>query len=324
MTPSLLRDCSLVEWAASPFVEALASGSLIKEGFLNVELYVPVAADRRACLAVHRLFAEWKYADLFGQASFLDALRRPKESIADGIVLTAPGNHWHFLMDGLANLDAALLARYAVVYVDRNLSDDQIGFLKVFAKAVANTDITVRRLEHANYALKNVLVPTNKPFAAKVSNLRDGLARIDARPRDPDASKRLYVTRRNAGTRRLLNEDALLGRLESEFGFRLVENENHSLLDQLRLYRNATVVMGPHGAGLTNVVFARRPELLVEMFHSFQQPFFAMLSQSLGGRYLGIKGRVAASARADPYSDREPFRVDVDGLIRALRQILVP
>ena len=322
MAPHVPKDCEIAEWAASPYVEATASASLIKEGFLNVELYVPVAADRRVCLAAHRLFAEWKYADLFAAAPFLDALREPPAAIADAIVLTAPGNYWHFMMDGLANLDPALLARCPIVYVDRNLTDDQIDFLKIFAKAVAAADISVRRLVHANYALTNVHVPTNKPFAAKVSNLREGLGRIDARPRHPDAAKRLYVTRRNAATRRLLNEDALLGRLVPEFGFRAVENESYSLLDQLRLYKGATVVMGPHGAGLTNLVFARRPALLVEMFHTLRQPFFATLAQAVGGAYLGIEGRAAEPAGADPYSDNGPFRVDVNHVMRALGDVL--
>ena len=110
--------------------------------------------------------------------------------------------------------------------------------------------------------------------------------------------------------------------LQTEFGFHPILNEDYNIIEQLSIYREAEVVMGPHGAGLTNIIFADNPSLFVEMFNSYQQPFYPALSQALGIRYLGIPGTSAAPAGAADQEDNSPFRVDVERIRLALRDLL--
>lgn len=80
--------------------------------------------------------------------------------------------------------------------------------------------------------------------------------------------------------------------------------------------------MGPHGAGLTNILFSKSPSLLAEMFSEVQQPFYPALAQAMGIRYLGFPG-TATRPDDDPYrADNAPFRVDVAGIRDALGKLL--
>lgn len=323
MARRIPRDCSAPEWAANPYVEVREDFSLIREGFLNAELFLPIARNRRYCHTLHGIFADWKYLRLFASPAFLEDFERPLAEIADAVVFTAPANHWHFCVDGLANLSRAALDLCGTVYVDRNLSGDQIAFLKAVVERAGGNAPAIETLTDANYALRNGYVPVNKPFATKIGNLRSLLAGIDSGAGPPAPAARVYVSRKKAATRQLLNEDALLAMLVSDFGFCAVENESLDLFGQMRAFRGASVVMGPHGAGLTNVLFADAPELLIEMFNSQQQPFYPALAQALNARYMGIPGQAVVGTGDMGRVDNAPFTVDVEKVRRGLGEVLV-
>jgi capsular polysaccharide biosynthesis protein len=94
------------------------------------------------------------------------------------------------------------------------------------------------------------------------------------------------VSRRKAATRRLINEIEFLADIKSTFEFQVIENESLTLKEQLISYSSAEFVIGPHGAGLTNIVFANNPRALLEFWHSIKQPFFENISRDLNISYL--------------------------------------
>jgi capsular polysaccharide biosynthesis protein len=165
-------------------------------------------------------------------------------------------------------------------------------------------------------------IPTNKPFASKIAAFRAGLDRIEDVAPHPDAKKRIYVSRKSAATRQLVNEEELLSMLESEFEFHPILNEDYTIIDQVAIYRDADIVIGPHGAGLTNTLFAESPSLLAEMFSQVQQPFYQTLAQAMGIRYLGVPGTPARPDNDPTRADNAPFRVDVSGVREALGKML--
>lgn len=322
MARRIPRDSSVAEWSANPFVEAGPEFSLIKEGVLNTELFLPISKNRKVCLAAHGLFAEWKYANAFASPKFIERLSRPRTKIEDAIILTCPANHWHYNIDGLANLSEEVLSRSNRIFVDEKFSDDQISFLKTYVSTINKEYLSIYNLIYSNYYLKNTYVPTNKPFAEKVARVRACLARIGGLDPHPDAGKRLYISREGAATRQLLNEDELYSMLQADFGFTLIRNENYAIIDQMRIYKDADIVIGPHGAGLTNILFSNNLSLFVEIFNAVQQPFYPALARALGFRYLGVRGHGAAPARDAHRADNEAFRVDVASLRDALHKLL--
>ena len=67
--------------------------------------------------------------------------------------------------------------------------------------------------------------------------------------------KRLFISRRKAATRGLVNEDLLLKKLE-KLGVEPFIAEDYSPAEQIAAFAGAELVIGPHGAGMTNIMFA--------------------------------------------------------------------
>ncbi len=99
----------------------------------------------------------------------------------------------------------------------------------------------------------------------------------------PDAPRRLWISRRDARLRLLSWEDELLARLP---GFTRVELAGLSPAEQIALAAGADVIAGPHGAGLSHVVFGRPGARVVELFpHVRRQPVYARLAALAGLDY---------------------------------------
>lgn len=65
---------------------------------------------------------------------------------------------------------------------------------------------------------------------------------------------RLYISRRKAALRRIVNESEIIPVLEAH-GFETVLCEDLSLAEQIGLFAKTTAVIGAHGAGLTNLIY---------------------------------------------------------------------
>ena len=77
--------------------------------------------------------------------------------------------------------------------------------------------------------------------------------------------KRLYIGRKNASFRRVINETEVIEFLE-KFGFINFTPESMSVKEQALSLANAEAVIAPHGAGLTNLVFCSPGTKVIEIF----------------------------------------------------------
>ncbi|HVU98016.1 MAG TPA: glycosyltransferase family 61 protein [Puia sp.] len=66
--------------------------------------------------------------------------------------------------------------------------------------------------------------------------------------------ERLYVSRKLASRRKVVNEAELLPLLE-KFGFTVFYPEKHSFLEQVAIFSRVRWLVGEHGSGLTNLLF---------------------------------------------------------------------
>jgi hypothetical protein len=77
-------------------------------------------------------------------------------------------------------------------------------------------------------------------------------------------SKRLYISRQYASTRRVVNENKLAPILKN-FGIQLICAENQTFLQQVANFSAADFIVGPHGAGLTNTMFCPSGSHILEI-----------------------------------------------------------
>jgi capsular polysaccharide biosynthesis protein len=143
-------------------------------------------------------------------------------------------------------------------------------------------------------------------------------------------SPRIYISRTKKTGRNVINEDEVLKALTT-FGFVAYTLENMSFSDQVRLFSQAEIVVAPHGAGLTNTIFAPQNLILIDLFGLYNNPSFFVIAKALGFHYgcLGPVGnkernqsekfndfsvdiaqlRVLVEEMLDIYSDRQPIEI---------------
>jgi capsular polysaccharide biosynthesis protein len=79
------------------------------------------------------------------------------------------------------------------------------------------------------------------------------------------ANQKLYISRSKANWRRIANEHELKEGLEKR-NFKIVCMEDYASADQQKLVTNSNLVVAPHGAGLTNLMFANPETKVIEIF----------------------------------------------------------
>ncbi|MCS3683891.1 glycosyltransferase family 61 protein [Salinibacter ruber] len=100
---------------------------------------------------------------------------------------------------------------------------------------------------------------------------------------------RIYISREDASRRRLGNRDEVLKVLK-KYGFEKYIMSNLSFVDQVSLFHSADLVVAPHGAGLTNILWSEKVSI-IEIFGSEVFPCFFKMSSILGHKYSPAYGR---------------------------------
>ncbi len=135
---------------------------------------------------------------------------------------------------------------------------------------------------------------------ATIEWLRSRLPAVDT----ADKPKRIYVTRgTEPRTRRLTNEDATWPLLE-ERGFVRVSPEKTSIQEQIDAFAAAEVIVAPHGAALTNLVFTSPGVRVLEMFAPsyVNAAYWAILQSIPDTHYRYLVAGDAARYGAERYS----------------------
>lgn len=86
----------------------------------------------------------------------------------------------------------------------------------------------------------------------------------DAVEQTAPGDRKIYVARTDATGRRMRNEAAVI-EASRRRGFDIVVPGELSLAEQIRLFRGANLVFGPHGAGMTNIVFCEPGAIVYEL-----------------------------------------------------------
>lgn len=97
-------------------------------------------------------------------------------------------------------------------------------------------------------------------------------------PRSSATPERLFVSREDVSTRRLSNRPDVLNIL-FERDFHVIVPSEYTVEEQVQLFRNSDLIVGPHGAGLTNMLFSE-DATTIELFPKDQQPeYFYLISE---------------------------------------------
>jgi capsular polysaccharide biosynthesis protein len=203
-------------------------------------------------------------------------------------------NHYHWMIDGIGRLAAAnaeVLAACQGVLLPAGLSANAVESVRLSGVAQGRAVRVLGPFEAVR--VERLVVPWRMsdgfwPHPALPRYLAGLVPEAAANPAFP---KRIYIDRRGANNRRLLNEDALVAALEGA-GVVPIRLETLSLAAQAALFRQAELVVAPHGAGLVNLVFARPGCAVVELvMDAYQHWGFRRLAALCGLDYDCVPGR---------------------------------
>jgi len=137
------------------------------------------------------------------------------------------------------------------------------------------------------------------------------------------ATRRLWISRASQKHSRLANSEEAQA-LAMSMGFEVVHLEHLPFVEQVRLFSEAAVVAGPHGAGFANMAFAPAGTRLIELMSSeFDRSYkpeamFSFVAQALGQHTQRLIGESVGPV--DPYLVNQRYRVDLGELERVLSQ----
>jgi capsular polysaccharide biosynthesis protein len=100
----------------------------------------------------------------------------------------------------------------------------------------------------------------------------------------------LYLSRADAKTRGIVNEDQLVREL-ARFGFRSITLDGRSVSEQASLFSAAKVIVAPHGSALTNIAFCSPGTRVIEIFPPMRvNPLYWIVANQLGLDYYYFLG----------------------------------
>jgi hypothetical protein len=139
-----------------------------------------------------------------------------------------------------------------------------------------------------------------------------GFLRERCQPREArvaPSGRRLFMLRK--GTRRVANLDALRPVLRKH-GLEEVSTERMSFDEQVGLFAGASLLVGPHGAGLSNAIFMPAGSTLVELMPAWYSPAcYLVMANEAGLRYRVVLAQRAPGSGGGPHAD---LSVDPDAL----------
>ena len=212
------------------------------------------------------------------------------------------GNYYHWIHDCLLRLHGAEqhLPRGVKYLVPPTLQEFQRETLNILGlreeQLVPFRGDEVWECERLWFAS---MPPSGAEVTDAVTWLRERFFRVTSVP-FPEPKRRLYISRRRATHSRVVNEDVLIPVLERH-GFEIIETEDMSVADQVRMFSQAESIVAPHGAGQTNMLFAsarcKNLELLEPRWASDGHAYvFWTLAETLGQRFR----YVVAESMANP------------------------
>jgi capsular polysaccharide biosynthesis protein len=133
--------------------------------------------------------------------------------------------------------------------------------------------------------------------------------------------RRLYISRDDAPGRRVPNEPELMAALAAR-GFERVLLGATTVPAQAAMLAAADWIVAPHGAGLSNLVFARPETTVLELFpRSYGTPAYYVIAAAGGLRYACHIGTEALVTGRDE-RQHDDFSVDVGLLLSRYRDFL--
>jgi capsular polysaccharide biosynthesis protein len=262
------------------------------------------------------------YGGVFGDKhSVFKQFKLAKPTCINGTVavIASPGanNFHHWLYDNIARLhlieEAGLLHTidyFVLDYESRPFQNEVLQKLRIPVEKILNC--------HDNWSFhikaKTLIIPSLPSRLGVLSDWTvDYLRKLLLPPiQQTKLSKRIYISRKKAPTRKVVNETELFSYLQDQ-GFVEYFAEDYSLENTAILFSESEFIVGVHGSGLSNLAFASKGVKVIDIIApNHVDPYYWILTGFQNGKYAYFSGE---GNTINEHKDLVKEKVDEDILV---------
>lgn len=246
-------------------------------------------------------------------------------------------NYFHWMTEVLPRIYLYLkLTREedTQLLVSDGLNDNLYELLRI----ICGTERVIKRLKSgSSYRVSRLVYPSDVSRIFDVYdrapslettylpvNLLGDMIRTMKMAIGPDAGtggKRVYVKR--VSTYRALLNDAEIENFLVDNGFISVDPGQLSIREQVELFAQADIVIGPSGAAMTNMVWCREQTrvLVLHSDHPFKKyPYWDALARVAGAQISYLSGPRANNVQG-LFEAHDDYRIQIDSIKHALKEL---
>lgn len=262
----------------------------------------------------------WDWEDLtkplFSRDLALPVAKKIKGSVAV-IAQSGSGNYYHWMTEILPRV--ALLEQENISYDYIYVPELKYTFQKDSLYALGITTDQILEGNDETCIEPDLLIIPSVPSFSTVSPywvikfLRDSFLNnhVNTQINTQKCSNfnKIFISRKNAPLRKIANELTFVNLLKDTYGIQPIILEDYSIQEQAQIFAHADLIIAAHGAGLTNLLFARPGTMVIEIFQYHLDETFWTISQQLGLRHFCV----LSIATEDIQKLRDPLFANNEG-----------
>jgi len=259
----------------------------------------------------------------FNQLKF-PQLKKIPEKVAV-LTATAGHNYYHFMFDVLprihllhrAGVDISQIDYFLVNTYEQSYHREMLLILGIPERKVLES-YRYHHIKAEQLFVPSLVGVTGNPPLWACEFLRKAFLNTNNGNR-ARSSRRIYISRAKASYRQVVNEAEVIEFIKKH-GFEILILETMTVSEQVRVFSDVEVVVSPHGAGLSNIVFCQRGCKIIEFYSpNYVRVFFWAVANQVGLEYYYLIGKGERPPEyIDPDHVREDITVDIDSLSKLM------
>jgi len=217
-------------------------------------------------------------------------------------------NYFHWVLDLMPRLE------YLIADPDPPLVIVQQNPPEFITSTLDDVGLEWEEQQADHYFIDKLMVFTTRRQAGRVPPSMVSFMREWAQSKDEAfTNNRVYVSRNDATSRRVVNEKEIYDFLGG-LGFHSLQAGKFSFEAQVKMFRQADYIIGPHGSALANMVWAEKPKVIELVSPEYTNPCCWLIAAGMGWDYGYVIGE------PDP-GGHEFIKVDVGMLERVIEKL---
>ncbi|WP_143437633.1 glycosyltransferase 61 family protein, partial [Hydrocoleum sp. CS-953] len=235
--------------------------------------------------------------------------------------------YYHWMFDVVIRMDLlrrsgwiSMIDKFVFSRCDKKFHQETLEALQIPQDKIIESrfypHIKAKKLVVPSFTIKQGGIRSPKWGCEFIRNLflrSENIRKISEQP------KRIFISRKLASWRRVVNEDEVVSLLE-KFGFISLTLESFSITEQATLMSKVKAVIAPHGAGLTNLVFCSPGTKVIEFFSpQYINPIYWKISSLCNLSYYYLIGENFENDNLDKKSWTPDIIVNLKKLLKIMK-----